>query len=83
MYQMYAYGQKYSKTEIEKIELVLVYSATENFESQLDPFVYDKNKNKNLALRLSVKSFDFEKSLDNEKVPGNIFVTFFNLVSNP
>jgi 5-methylcytosine-specific restriction enzyme subunit McrC len=54
MYQLYAYGRKYSK--ISKLKLALIYPANANFHKKLDSFVYDYDDD----LTLDVIPFNFE-----------------------
>lgn len=52
MYQLYAYGKKYSKDNIEP-KLVLLYPSNQNFLDGLDNFIYEGD------LELQVLPFDF------------------------
>lgn len=54
MYQLYAYGKKYSTDYIDP-SLVLLYPSNPNFSSQLDNFIYEGD------LVLKVIPFDFNK----------------------
>jgi len=58
MYQLYAYGRKYTKTE-RTPALVLLYPKNPNFKTALDDFIYEAD------LVLRVIPFDLEKALSN------------------
>ena len=59
MYQLYAYGKKYSlnNTFSNEPKLVLLYPSNPNFKKQLDDFIYEGE------LVLSVVPFDLKNSL--------------------
>ena len=43
MYQMYAYGIKYSNSLYNRINLILIYPQTLNFKEPLEPFILEEN----------------------------------------
>lgn len=51
MYQLYAYGKKYSSPDSEP-DLILIYPSNNNFTDKLDSFIYEGN------LKLEVVPFD-------------------------
>lgn len=53
MYQMYAYAKKYGSKK-----LYLIYPKTEQFTTNLKPFVYEINEE---SVELNVVCFDLEK----------------------
>ena len=57
MYQLYAYGKKYTENN-KSPALVLLYPKNKNFTKPLDDFIYDGD------LVLRVMPFDLKKSLD-------------------
>ncbi len=69
MYQLYAYGQKYSLGEGYFYDvhpkLVLIYPATESFTKELPAFFYEEIK-REFGLRLTVCPFDLSKLNQNE-----------------
>ena len=69
MYQLYAYGQKYSLGEGYFYDvhprLVLIYPATESFTKELPAFFYEEIK-REFGLRLTVVPFNLSKLKQNE-----------------
>lgn len=69
MYQLYAYGQKYSLGEGYFYDvhpkLVLIYPATESFTKELPAFFYEEIK-KEFGLRLTVCPFNLSKLKQDE-----------------
>lgn len=59
MYQLYAYGKKYS-TKTEEPNLILLYPANPNFSYRLDKFIYEGE------LKLEVVPFDFTDTEENQ-----------------
>lgn len=57
MYQLYAYGKKYSKKLDHEPKLILLYPKNKYFDQKLDKFIYEGD------LYLEVVPFDFEKDI--------------------
>lgn len=66
MYQLFAYGKKYSRNK-KVVQLFLIYPMNEFFKSGLSSFVYEKNP-ENTSLELFAVPFDlygnYEKQID-------------------
>lgn len=60
MYQLYAYGKKYSEGSHLEPRLFLIYPLTDSFTKSLHPFVYEE-KNGAFHLRLYAMPFDLSK----------------------
>jgi 5-methylcytosine-specific restriction enzyme subunit McrC len=59
MYQLYAYGKKYSTSQNEP-KLILLYPSNPNFTQKLEEFIYEGE------LKLEVVPFDFSKDLKSQ-----------------
>ncbi len=57
MYQLYAYGKKYSKGSVKEPLLYLIYPQNESFRNSLQPFYYEET-NGNFHLKLRAIPFD-------------------------
>lgn len=76
MYQLYAYGRKYTKADIDP-KLILIYPGNANFSRQLEPFYYETLNGED---RLELIAFPFDLKGNHrlqiedilEKVSGNI-----------
>lgn len=64
MYQLYAYGKKYSNNS-NVVKLALIYPLNKNFLSELPPFFYEKPHN-NSSLELLAIPFDLSGEYENQ-----------------
>lgn len=60
MYQLYAYGKKYSIGKVKEAKLILIYPKNRNFSNKLDSFIYEGD------LILEVVPFDLEQNEEDQ-----------------
>ncbi|MCX2476094.1 hypothetical protein OQZ33_17300 [Pedobacter sp. MC2016-05] len=70
MYQLYAYGRKYIKAEIDP-KLILIYPASRNFSRQLEPFIYETRNGQD---HLELIAFPFDLKFNHQLQIENILL---------
>ena len=63
MYQLYAYGRKYTRIEIDP-KLILIYPANVNFNRKLEPFIYEHINGED---HLELIAFPFDLKLNHKE----------------
>jgi len=66
MYQLFAYGKKYSQNNNQSVSLILMYPFTESLTENLPPFHYCCGTSETENLCLKVIPFDISKSFCND-----------------